>query len=90
MDTIKKNILDLNYARYLQNRTNAIIIIASYLISFSLAIITGQVQNVTELIVTVMMSVVFLTLTILYLFEANHHLKHIPRLIGELEPNTKI
>jgi len=85
--TYKKNILDLSYARYLQNKTTAIIILVSYVITIVISAMTRQLTfNTNEsLALTAIVSAVVTVPCSVYIVYAQKRLKRIPQLIKALD-----
>jgi len=88
----KKNILDLQFSKHLQYKSTAAVVLLSYVITLSVTIVTqpAVLSSLLSLIALLIISVLVVTASTYYLARSDRHLKRIPRLIGELEPNTKI
>ena len=86
-DRIKKNVLDLNYNKYLQYKVTSIIVITTYLFAITIALITNELKldNYIQMTVLAILSIVVLTPCIYFIISSNKHLKRILNLIIELK-----
>lgn len=82
-ERIKKNILDLNYNKYLQYKITAIIISFTYMVAIVIAWITGQLNlgNYFQMLVVAIFSILILTPSIYFIIISNKHLKRIIELL---------
>jgi len=82
----RKNVLDLNYSKYLQYFNTCVIIIFTYLVGLTLAIMTAQIdlRNSLQVFVTAFVSVVFFVVVLGFLIQFHQHLRKIPVLIRKL------
>ena len=86
-DKAKKNILDLNYNKYLQYKITSIIVAATYLFAVAIALITKQLKldSYIQMTVLAILSIVVLTPCIYFIINSNKHLKRILNIIIKLE-----
>ncbi len=88
---LRKNILDLSYNKYLLYVSLSVMLITMYLVALLIATLTNQIQTqFIHFIILILTSIIILTPASGMLIHSLHHLKRIPQLIGELDPNTKI
>ena len=83
---IRKNILDLQYNKYLQYSTTSVIILFTYLIGLALAFITQQIDYKDP--ASLVLSVIVTTLVVLFILLAMLHFKDLQQTI--LEELTKL
>ena len=78
-DKIKKNLLDLAYNKYLVYQTTTIVIIFTYLVGLSLALISKQIdlQNTGQLLATIIVTLSLLSTATLYFSKTKSHLRQI-------------
>ncbi len=78
-DKIKKNLLDLAYNKYLVYQTTTIVIIFTYLVGLSLALISKQIdlQNTGQLLATIIVTLSLLSPATLYFSKTKSHLRQI-------------
>ncbi len=86
-DKIKKNILDLNYNKYLQYYNTSIIIVFTYIVGILIALITKQIDysSSTQLLVLCAVSTIFGSAMVLLLFRWKRHMLNILRDIKGLD-----
>lgn len=86
---IEKNILDLNYNKYLQYKVTSIIVATTYLFAVTIALITNELKldNYLQMTVLAILSIVVLTPCIYFVISSGKHLKRILNLIRELKIN---
>ncbi|MBS3099023.1 hypothetical protein J4462_02320 [Candidatus Pacearchaeota archaeon] len=86
-DKIKKNLLDLQYSKYLQYYNTSIIILFTYIIGIFIIYITKQVDykalNQTLLINTISVAVIFII--VLLIIDFRNHQKNIMEEIKKLK-----
>ena len=84
--TKKKNILDLQFQKYLTVASTSIIIAFTYFIGIGLAILTNQIKlnDFVSMGAVFVISVGVLGTSALLFFNANFHLKNIPKVVKEL------
>jgi len=79
----KKNILDLHFQKYLVIASSSLIILFTYSLGISLAIITGQIDfgDLFVVIVVAVVSIGVVSFGLVFLYNSFYHLKQIPRVI---------
>ena len=84
--TIKKNLLDLSYNKYLQYFTTRIILVFTYIIGLLIALFSGQVNynNLNHLSLMGLFSLLFLIPLVLLAGSYKNHLNNITEEIKEL------
>lgn len=84
---IKKNLLDLNYNKYLQYYNTAIILLFTYLTAISIVFLTRQIDFGSSIQLLVAVSLSFFVISILILFPLHfkEHLKKITKEIRKLD-----
>ena len=82
----RKNLLDLYYYKNLYYKNTAIIIMFTYFIGILVAFLTKQlkVNNILDMILVSILSIIVISIGILFLNEFNYHLKKIPEEIKKL------
>ena len=85
-ERVKKNLLDINYSKYLQYFNTTIIISFTYIIGVSIAFITKQVnyKDPTQLFLVVLISIGFLGIMTMLLLNFKGHIDKIPKEIKKL------
>ena len=86
-DKIKKNILDLNYNKYLQYKITSIIIGTTYLFALSISWITRQInlQDYIQMSVVAILSIVVLTPCIYFMINSGKNMNKIINLVKVLK-----
>jgi len=86
-DKIKKNLLDLNYNKYLQYYTTSIIILFTYFIGVILSFITKQIdyKNNSQIMLVEVISIAVISILVILLLNFKTHLKNIPNEIKKLK-----
>lgn len=86
-DKIKKNLLDLNYNKYLQYYTTTIIILFTFFIGLTLAFITKQIDynNISQMILTAFISAIILSVLVILMLNFRSHIKNIPEEVKKLK-----
>ncbi|MBI3033109.1 hypothetical protein HYY69_06550 [Candidatus Woesearchaeota archaeon] len=76
---LKKNILDLQYNKYMQYFNTAIIILFTYFIGIGIAFVTKQVgyNNPPQLLIVAVISLGIITPTILLMLKFKDHMNNI-------------
>jgi len=84
---VRKNILDLNFHKYVQYKTTVLIFAFTYLIALFIPFFTNQlkINNLSDIILISIISSAFFVLVILSIIEFNYHLKKIPEELKKLE-----
>ena len=85
--SIKKNLLDLKYSKYLQFYNTGIIILFTYLIGLTIALLTKQIDytNINHIFKVSLISIIPLFLIVYFLLNCKKQLNEIPRQIAKLE-----
>ena len=85
-DNKKKNILDLQFQKYLSISSTSIILIFTYFIGIGVAIVTKQIDlgNFITMMSLAIISVVVLGICSFLFFNALFHIRNIPEVIKEL------
>ena len=85
-DIKKKNILDLQFQKYLSISSTSIILIFTYFIGIGVAIVTKQIDlgNFITMMSLAIISVVVLGICSFLFFNALFHIRNIPEVIKEL------
>ncbi len=83
---IKKNLLDLNYNKYLQYFNTSIIILFTYIIGVFIAFITKQIdyKNPNQLVLVAFISMVIISMIITLMLKFRKHLAEIPKELKKL------
>jgi len=78
-ETVKKNLLDLQYNKYLQYYTTTVIILFTYVIGMGIAFITQQIDptNVKQLFVVGIVTIAITTIIILSLLHFKGNMENI-------------
>ena len=86
-DKIKKNLLDLEYNKYLQYYNTSIILLFTYFIGVSIAFITKQIdyKNPRQLLLVALISIVVMGLLIILMLRFRENLRHIPKEVKKLK-----
>ena len=87
-DKVKKNLLDLQYNKYLQYYTTSIIILFTFFIGVSLAFITKQI-DMSEPKQFLSLSVISISATVLIILSMLHFKSHQQNILDEIK-NLKI
>lgn len=76
---LKKNLLDIHYAKYLQYFTTSLIIVFTYFIGLAIALLTGQVDlaNIRQIAFLFSVSVTFLSIMAIILIKFKIHMRNI-------------
>ena len=84
---LMKNILDINYTKYVQYKTTAVIIGFTYIVGIIIIFITKQLDfsNKNQMITLIIFSVITLTPCIYTVLNSQKHISKIPELISKLE-----
>jgi len=82
----KKNILDLQFQKYLIIASTTVIIAFTYFIGIVIAILTKQIdlQNFVDMAFLFVLSVGVLGICSIFFFSAVFHIKNIPEIVKEL------
>ncbi len=85
-ERVKKNLLDINYNKYLQYFNTTIIISFTYLIGIAIAFITKQInyKDPTQLFLVALISIGFLGIMVILLLDFKGHIDRIPKEIKKL------
>ena len=85
-DKIRKNLLDLKYSKYLQYYNTAIILLTTYIIAISIALISKQISISNPLIFTSVFafSLIYCITLVKFCINFKKQLKRIPRMISTL------
>lgn len=85
-DKVKKNLLDLQYNKYLQGYNTSIIILFTYTIGVIIAFITKQIdyKNANQVGLIGLISVAVISIIFIFMFRMREHLKNIPNEIKKL------
>lgn len=75
--TIKKNILDLQFQKYLVIASTAIIIFFTYLIGIAIALIAKQIVGSFSIIVIIVLSIAIGSIYIIFFLNARKEMKEI-------------
>jgi len=86
-DKVKKNLLDLEYNKYLQYYNTSIIILFTYFIGVAIALITNQVnyKNFNQLFLVAIISIAIVSTIIILMLRWKSYLKDIPNKIENLK-----
>ena len=86
-DGIKKNLLDLEYNKYLQYYNTSIILLFTYLIGTSIAFITKQIDHADpkQLLLVSLIYIGFIGIVIIFMLNFKEHLNNIPKEINKLK-----
>jgi len=86
-DTVKKNLLDLEYSRYLQYNTTVIVTLFTYVVGITLVIATEQIRLTvsTQFVRVAALSIVVAAIALLLFFIFHQRLKEISEQIRDLE-----
>ena len=86
-DKIKKNLLDLQYNKYLQYYNTSIIILFTYIIGVAIAFITKQInyKNMNEIGLVAIISIAVISMIVIFMLEMKDHIKNIPNEIKMLK-----
>jgi len=78
-DKVKKNLLDLQYNKYLQYYTTAVILLFTYFIGVGIAFITEQVdyKNINQMLLLAMISIAILSIIIILMLQYKGHMANI-------------
>ena len=78
-DKVKKNLLDLQYNKYLQYYTTAIILLFTYFIGVSISFITRQIDytNHGQMLLLVLISITTFSVIALLILEFKGHMAQI-------------
>jgi len=85
-DRIKKNLLDLKYSKYLQYYNTTIILLATYLIGLSIALISNQIStsNPINFFFALILSLIYCGTIIKFAINFKKQLHKIPKMIATL------
>lgn len=83
----KKNLLDLEYTKYLQYFNTSIIFLFTYIIGITIAFITKQIdyRSSKQLLSVIIISIVLIGAIIAFMFNFEDNLKRIPKEIKKLK-----
>jgi len=86
-DKIKKNLLDLQYNKYLQSYNTLIIILFTYFIGIIVAFMTKQIdyRNISQLGLIGLISIAVLSIIALFMLKSKEHITNIPNEIKKLK-----
>ena len=86
-DKTKKNLLDLEYNKYLQYFNTSIIVLFTYIIGTFIAFITKQIdyRNPRQLVLVALISIIFLGVITTFIFRLKERLNNIPKEIKKLK-----
>ena len=83
--TKKKNILDLQFQKYLNISSTSIIIAFTYLIGVGIAFLTEKITfNRTSISALIIISISLLGACAIFFFNSLYHLKNIPKVVKDL------
>lgn len=87
---IKKNLLDLQYNKYLQYFNTSVILLFTYFIGVGIAFVTKQVDytNTKQLSVVAILSVAVVVSTTLFMLNFKEHMKSILEEIKKLSEDA--
>lgn len=86
-DRIKKNLLDLEYNKYLQHFNTSMILLFTYVIGLFVASITKQIDytNPKQLLLVAPISIVFIVIVVISLLNSRSNLTKIPKEMKKLK-----
>jgi len=86
-DKIKKNLLDLQYNKYLQYYNTSIIILFTYVIGVAIAFITKQInyKNMNEIGLVAIISIAVISIIVMFMLKMKDHIQNIPNEIKMLK-----
>lgn len=84
-DSLWKNVLDLQYSRYLQSYNTSVIVIVSYVIGVMVAYATGQLDSPGHLLVLVLLSVMMVVSSLVIMVRSKVGMQRVTRAILALE-----
>ncbi len=86
-DKIKKNLLDLEYNKYLQYYNTSIILLFTYVIGLSIAFITKQInyKDPKQLLLVALISIGFLGIITILILRFKDNLIRIPNQLRKLK-----
>ena len=89
-ESVKKNLLDLHFSKYLLYQTTVIVIIFTYIVGLSLAFIGKQIKanDLSQVIAVVVVSIVLLSPLIILLLNYRTHMRNILEEIRKLHPKN--
>ena len=78
-DKIKKNLLDLQYNKYLQYYNTSIIVLFTYFIGAAIALLTRQIDYTSQkqMLLLGIISIPVITVCVLLMLKFRNHLKNI-------------
>lgn len=81
-----KNILDLNYQKYLQYKIVTIIFLFTYLVGIVIALLTKQLKftDYLDILFLVALTIIVIGTAIPLVKRFNYHLRRIPKIIEKL------
>ena len=81
----KKNILDLQFQKYLNISSTSIIVAFTYLIGVGIALLTERISyNKVSISALAIISIGLLGACAIFFFNSLYHLKNIPRVVKDL------
>ncbi|MEA3515269.1 MAG: hypothetical protein U9R34_07350 [Nanoarchaeota archaeon] len=86
-DKIKKNLLDLQYNKYLQYYNTSIIILFTYIIGVAIAFITKQInyKSMNEVGLAGIISIAVISIIVIFMLRMRDHIQNIPNKIKKLK-----
>ena len=84
---VKKNLLDLQYAKYLQYYTTAVIILFTYGIGVAIAFITKQIDfySIGQMLLVFLISMAVVSVVVMLMLDFKGHLSNITAEIKKLD-----
>ena len=83
-DQIKKNLLDLQYNKYVQYQTTSIIILFTYYIGLTIVFLTEEIQ-IEDISQIIFVGVVSIVITFFILLLIMHYKKHQKNIFSEIK-----
>lgn len=86
-DGVKKNLLDLQYYKYLQYYNTSIIVLFTYFIGVIIAFITKQIshKNINQLLLVMAISITVISFIISFMLKFKEHLINILQEVKKLK-----
>jgi low affinity Fe/Cu permease len=86
-ENVKKNILDLNYNKYLQYYNTTIILLFTYIIGIAITVITKQFdyKDTKQLLVVVIISIALISIFVLLLLSFKKHMRNVLKEFKKLD-----
>ncbi len=83
----KKNVLDLQFQKYLIIASTSVILTFTYFIGAGLAVLTGQIRldDFVAIGVVLVISIGVLSVCVILFFNSLFHLKNIPKVVKQMQ-----